>query len=76
MATTPLASPLTGTGVELSLKLPLPNWPTSFLPQHLTAPPLARAQLCSSPAATAVTPLLRPVTSTGVKRAAVLLSPN
>ena len=45
---TPLLSPLTSTGVSLSICVPSPSWPTSFRPQHLT-PPLISAQVCASP---------------------------
>ena len=49
-----------------SVVVPSPSWPKSLSPQHLTPPALVSAQVWPSPAAIAVTPLVRPVTSTGV----------
>ena len=43
----------------------LPSWPEVPQPQHLTPPAARAAQVWLSPAAIAVTPLVRPVTSTG-----------
>ena len=45
IATTPLASPLTATGVVLLVVLPLPSWPLVLLPQHHTPPPVVSAQV-------------------------------
>ena len=80
IAVTPLARPTTSTGVGLqraSESVPaahvwslvaraLPSWSLRFEPQHLTFPPRKSAQEWRSPAAIALTPLLRPATSTGV----------
>jgi hypothetical protein len=66
MALTPLLSPLTFTGILLSVYVPFPSWPSLFIPQHLTAPPLVTAQVWAYPAAMALTPLLNPLTFTGV----------
>lgn len=41
---------MTSTGVELSVVLPSPSWPTLFKPQHLTPPALVTAQVWSDPA--------------------------
>ncbi len=35
---------LTVTGIGLCVRLPSPNWPGAFLPQHFAVPPLSRAQ--------------------------------
>src|SRR5690606_12607607 len=51
-------------------------WPQLLLPQHLTPPPLVRAQVWPSPAAIAATPLESPLTSTGTWRSVLLLSPS
>ena len=45
-------------------------------PQHLTPPALVSAQVWWSPAAIAVTPLVRPVTATGAWRSVVVPSPS
>src|SRR5437879_7929288 len=76
IAVTPLLRPMTSTGKKRLLVVPSPSWPTKPPPQHLTPPTLVRAQLCSPPAAIAVTPLLRPTTSTGKKRLLVVPSPS
>src|SRR3990170_3387966 len=65
IAATPLARPATPTGTLLSVVVPFPSWPPPLLPQHLTPPPLVRAQVWLEPAAIAATPLARPQTSTG-----------
>ena len=69
----PLASPVTSTGVSRSVVDPSPNSPTPLLPQHLTPPVVVRAQVWRFPAAMAAAPLLRPVTSTGVRLANVVV---
>ena len=76
MAVTPLFSPVTSTGTGLVVVLPLPSCPVSLVPQHLTAPPLVRAQLCTIPALMDVTPLPSPVTSTGIRLPVVLPLPS
>jgi hypothetical protein len=53
----------------------MPNWPLSFLPQHLTAPPVTRAQVWYSPAASETT-FVNPSTSTGVAWVLVVPSPS
>ena len=47
-----------------------------FCPQHLTPPAFVSAQVWLSPAAIARTPLVSPLTSTGVRRCVVELSPS
>ena len=47
-----------------------------FCPQHLTPPAFVSAQVCVSPAAIAFTPLVNPVTLTGVSRCVCVLSPS
>src|SRR5687768_3239872 len=57
---------------------PIPNTFASILlfnPQHLTSAPAISAQLCA-PAAMAVTPLPRPITSTGVLLSVVVPLPS
>ncbi len=63
---TPLVSPVTGTGIKLSVVVPFPSSPWELLPQQ-TAPPLDTAQGEPSPTETEVTPLASPVTCTGVE---------
>src|SRR5256885_2076253 len=75
-ALTAPARPGTSTAVLLSVVVPIPTWPLAFQPQHLRSPPLVRAQVCSSPAAIAVTPFARPATSTGVLLAVIVPSPS
>src|SRR3989304_99762 len=41
----PLARPETSTGVLLQVVVPLPSWPSSLEPQHLTPPPLVSTQV-------------------------------
>src|SRR5436190_19235316 len=53
------------TGSGRSVVVPSPSWPALLAPQHLTVPDCSTAQVCARPAATRVTPLARPVTSTG-----------
>jgi hypothetical protein len=42
---TPLCSPLTLTGIELLVVVPLPSSPSKFEPQHFAAPALVTAQV-------------------------------
>jgi hypothetical protein len=42
-----------------------PSWPSLFLPQHFTPPPVVRAHVCSKNVEMVATPLVSPVTSTG-----------
>src|SRR5215212_3997241 len=48
IATTPLPSALTSTGVELSVVVPFPSCPEEFEAQHWTPPALVSAHVCSS----------------------------
>jgi hypothetical protein len=70
MAVTPLVRPLTSTGVGLgsgwNALVATPSWPLLSSPQHLTPPATVRAQVWLSPIAMAATPLVKPVTSSGV----------
>src|SRR5688572_6206317 len=61
---TPLPRPATGTGANRRTCVPSPNCPWPLSPQHHTAPPCTRAQLCSPPVATAYTGLGNPDTAT------------
>src|SRR5450830_575015 len=63
-AVTPLDRPLTATGARRCVVVPSPSCPKLLLPQHHTPPPLVSAQVWEPPAATAVTPLNRPITPT------------
>jgi hypothetical protein len=54
IAVTPLARPVTSTGVLLSVVVPLPSWPAPLAPQHLTPPPLVSAHVWLEPAEIAV----------------------
>ncbi len=65
-AVTPLVSPATGTGTVLFVVESLPSWPYELLPQHSTPPPAVIAQAKESPADTAVTPVVSPITGKGV----------
>src|ERR1700752_622790 len=76
MATTPLPSPETATGVELSASEPLPSWPAKLVPQHVTPPAPVSGQVWPPPAVTALTPLPRPTTATGTELSAVFPSPS
>src|SRR6185312_3614072 len=75
MAMTPLVNPVTSTGVKLSILTPLPSWPFELLPQHLTPPALVNAQAWLAPVASAMTPLLSPLTGVGVWRSVFVPSP-
>ena len=75
-AVTPLVRPVTATGAVLeALALPLPNWPNSLLPQHITSPPVRSAHVECPAAAIATTPV-RPVTVTGVLLLVVVPLPS
>src|SRR5690242_4959422 len=76
MALTPLASPLTATGVGRLSVVPSPDWPCWLAPQHLTSPPAPTAQVWASPAVIAVTPLDSPLTATDVRRSVLVPSPS
>jgi hypothetical protein len=58
-----IARPLTSTGASVSAFDPSPSSPS---PQHLTQPALVSAHVWPPPPLIAVTPLVRPLTSTGV----------
>ena len=55
---------------------PIPSWPDELSPQHQTAPVAVSAQLWSKCEAMALTPLVSPGTSTGVKLSVVELLPS
>src|SRR3954469_7136252 len=75
-AVTPLVMPLTSTGVMRLFVVPSPSSATTLLPQHLTPPLVVSAHVWSPPALTAATPLVMPLTSTGVERLVVVASPS
>src|SRR5689334_14133513 len=56
--------------------VPSPSCPYSLYPQHLTPPLVVRAQVCSPPLAIATTPLVKPLTLTGVVWSVVVPSPS
>ena len=76
IALTPLVKPVTSTGVELFKNVPFPNCPEVLYPQHWTPPAVVRAQVWDPPALIAVTPLVKPLTETGVSLWVVVPSPN
>ena len=76
IALTLLDRPTTSTGVALSTAVPLPSWPPSLAPQHLTPPPAVTTQVLMPPAAIATTGPPRPTTSTGVRLPAVVPLPS
>src|SRR3989337_2110359 len=76
IALTPLARPKTSTGTLRSLVVPSPSPPKGLSPQHLTPPALVSAQVELQPTAIAVTPLVRPTTSTGRLLSAFEPSPS
>src|SRR3972149_1555064 len=55
---------------------PFPSWPTWLRPQHITPPLLVSAHVCCQPAAIAVTPPVRPTTSTGRLLAVIVPFPS
>ena len=79
-ATTSLPSPTTAAGMARNASwvppVPSPSWPHWFRPQHWTPPDIVSAQVCSPPAAMAVTPPVSATTSTGLVRSVVVPSPS
>lgn len=77
IAVTPAVNPDTCTGVEeVNTNEPSPsNRFIPLKPQHFAAP-LTMAQVWLAPAAIAVTPLLNPVTGTGMLELVVVPFPN
>ena len=72
---TALVRPLTTTGVDESVVVPFPNWPSRFAPQHLAVPFAKTAHECEPPPAIA-TALVNLLTTTGVDESAWVPSPN
>src|SRR5205809_343449 len=70
-----IARPVTTTGVDASVVVPLPNWPLAFAPQHF-AVPLANSAHERSPPALIATAVLRPVSTTGVDECVLVPFPN
>jgi hypothetical protein len=75
-AATALDRPDTAPGVRPSVVVPFPNCPFELAPQQSAAPPVVTAQTWLAPALTDATPLVRPVTATGVTRVTVDPSPT
>jgi hypothetical protein len=68
---------ITGTGLERLFPLvPSPTCPELFEPQQRELVFSSSAQLCTPPAVTTESPLLSPLTSTGVVRLVVPPSPS
>ena len=67
---------MTSTGTLLLVVEPFPSWPSPFLPQHFTPPPVVTAQVWLPPAETDWTPLASPNTSTGNVLGVVELFPS
>ena len=76
MADTPIPKPVTSIGEVLCVVVPSPSCPELLRPQHLTPPPDSRAQECEPPTAIAITPEVRPFTSTGVELFIVVPLPS
>jgi hypothetical protein len=73
---TPELRPLTAVGVLRLVVVPSPIWPSSFLPQHLSAPLVRTAQDEPDPIEIDETPDVKPDTETGEVRVVVVPSPN
>src|SRR5208283_2942419 len=71
-------SPVTDTGVKLSVVVPFPSWPRLFDPQHLTPPPKTTAHAKAAPVPTSMsgTAFVSPLITTGVVRWMVVPSPS
>src|ERR1700694_5798718 len=76
MAATPLVRPVTSPGSGLFAIVAFPSWPEPLEPQHLTPPPVVRAQVWPTPAETEGTALVTPDTSTGFELSVVVPSPS
>src|SRR5436190_779052 len=76
MAVTPLVNPLTSTGIVRSIDVPSPSRPDPLTPQHFTPPVLVSSHVWNTPPASPVTPLVNPLTSTGVVRSVELVVPS
>ncbi len=55
IAATPLVNPITSTGTQLVVEVPLPSWPSpswpsAFSPQHFAPPEVVTAQVWKYPA--------------------------
>ena len=67
--------PLTSTGVELSVVVPLPSSPYQFSPQQRTEPPARRAHVWKPPEAIA-SAVVMPLTATEVELSVVVPLPS
>ena len=76
IATTPLVSPETSTGVRRFAVVPSPSCPALLAPQHFTPWAVVSAHAWRYPIDTAVTPEVSPETFTGVSRLVVVPSPT
>ena len=56
--------------------VPFPSCPSEFEPQHFTPPVVVRAQVLTSAAEMAATPLVSPETSTGTSDSVVVPLPS
>src|SRR5437588_260262 len=75
MIATAVVKPLTTTGVDDFVVVPLPNWPDPLPPQHLAQPSASSAHEWLPPAVIA-TALVRPLTATGIDELVVAPLPN
>src|ERR1043166_1138100 len=73
---TAVVSPFTSTGVRRWVVVPSPTWPLPLRPQHLVPPLVVNAHVWERPVAIWRTPLVIPLTSTGVRRLVVAPSPR
>jgi hypothetical protein len=67
--------PVTDSGVDELVVVPLPSWPLLLEPQHLTVPSESKAQLLLKAVTTEVAVLI-PVTDTGVEELFLVPSPS
>ena len=74
---TTFVRPLTATGVEELVNVPLPNCPSKLPPQHLTVPAANSAHECATPPEIVIaTAPLRPLTATGIDESVVVPLPS
>ena len=67
--------PLTETGVDESVVVPSPSWPSKLCPQHLTVPSDKSVQVWPLPAAIEVEVVI-PLIKTGVEESVFVPSPS
>ena len=72
---TAVLRPVTTTGVDALVVVPLPSWPEALAPEHLAVPLASTAHEWLPPALIA-TAVLRPVTTTAVDALVVVPLPS